>query len=179
MTVQLLKDKIKNYMEQKSYAPLNAEDLISSLKFSGVELKAFWQALEELEKEGSIVKTRFQTYGLPEKMGLVSGRLQMTAKGFGFVLGPKDSQQKDLFIAPSDLNGAMHNDLVIARVNAVKTGENPEGKIIRIIEHANEKVVGTFVPNGDYAFVVPDDNDWAAIFIFPKKNLTALKLNKK
>ena len=65
MTVQLLKDKIKNYMEQKSYAPLNAEDLISSLKFSGVELKAFWQALEELEKEGSIVKTRFQTYGLP------------------------------------------------------------------------------------------------------------------
>lgn len=179
MTVQLLKDKIKNYMEQKSYAPLNAEDLISSLKFSGVEMKAFWQALEELEKEGSIVKTRFQTYGLPEKMGLVSGRLQMTAKGFGFVLGPKDSQQKDLFIAPSDLNGAMHNDLVIARVNAVKTGENPEGKIIRIIEHANEKVVGTFVPNGDYAFVVPDDKRLGCDIYIPKKEFNGAKAKQK
>jgi ribonuclease R len=179
MILQLLKDKIKNYMEQESYSPLNAEDLIGSLKLGGTNLKAFWQALEELEKEGVIVKTRFQTYGMPKKMGLVSGRLQMTAKGFGFVLGAKDSGDKDLFVAPSDLNGAMHNDIVIARVSAVKSGENPEGKIIRIIEHANTKVVGTFVPSGDYAFVVPDDKRLGCDIYIPRKDFNGAKAKQK
>ena len=179
MTVQLLKDKIKNYMEQKSYAPLNAEDLIASLELNGVELKAFWQAMKDLEDAGAIVKTRFQTYGLPQKMGLVSGRLQMTAKGFGFVLAEKDSGEKDLFIPPSDLNGAMHNDLVIARVAAVKNGEHPEGKIIRIIEHANAKVVGTFVPSGEYAFVVPDDKRLGCDIYIPMREFNGAKAKQK
>ncbi len=179
MSLQDVKTKILNFIETESYAPLVAEDLIASLKFKGLALKEFWLALEELEAAGQIVKTRYQTYGLPEKMGLVTGKLQMTSKGFGFVLAPKGSDKEDLFVSPVDLNGAMHNDLVIARVSTEGRGAKREGQIIRILHHANAKVVGTFVPNGDYAFVVPDDKRLGKDIYVLGKNFHGAKAKQK
>ena len=86
MTIYDLKEKIIVFMEDNSYSPLNAEELIGKMKIKGTDLTSFWTALEELENNGNIIKTRYKTYGLPTRMGLVVGRLQLTAKGFGFVI---------------------------------------------------------------------------------------------
>lgn len=179
MSIELVKEKIKNYMETESYAPLVAEDLIIKLGLKGVALKEFWTALEILEQEGSVVKTRFQTYGVPEKMGLVVGTLQMTSKGFGFVLAPKGSDKKDLFIPPAELHGAMNKDLVMARIADKPRGENPEGQIIRILERANKRIVGTFVPSHDFAFVVPDDKRLGRDIYVLRKNFKGAQAQQK
>lgn len=76
------KEQILEFMRRSSYAPLTAEDLIEEIPITG-NLNNFWQDLKELQENGEIIKTRFGTFGLPERMGLVVGRFQLTSKGFG------------------------------------------------------------------------------------------------
>ena len=151
-----IRDKILAFMRDVSYAPMTSEELLDALAGECSATK-FWQELLALEQNGEIIKTRFETYGLPEKMGLVAGRFQLTSKGFGFVIPDNKGERPDVFIPPRALNGAMNNDRVLARVNNDTHGKKPEGEILRIITHANNKVVGVFHQTGDFAFVTPDD----------------------
>lgn len=151
-----IRDKILAFMRDSSYAPMTSEELLDALAGECSATK-FWQELLSLEQNGEIIKTRFETYGLPEKMGLVAGRFQLTSKGFGFVIPDNKGERPDVFIPPRALNGAMNNDRVLARVNNDTHGKKPEGEILRIITHANNKVVGIFHQTGDFAFVTPDD----------------------
>ena len=81
-----LKERILAYMHEEAYRPLLAEDLAEGMQLTQEELVQFDAALEELEKEGAIIKNRSDLYGIPSRMHLVVGRLSMTAKGFGFII---------------------------------------------------------------------------------------------
>ena len=135
MNLNYVKTSIMEFMQKQTYAPLDAEALIVNIPIPGEMLKEFWQGLQELETNGNIVKTHFNTYGLPEKMGLVVGRFQLTSKGFGFVIPDNKGEKPDVFVPPNSLNGAMNNDRVMARVAMGRGGLKPEGEIIRIIIH--------------------------------------------
>ncbi len=117
MNLNDVKTKIMEFMQGQTYAPLDAETLILQIPIPGEMLKEFWQSLKELESNGNIVKTHFNTYGLPEKMGLVVGRFQLTSKGFGFVIPDNKGENPDVFVPPNALNGAMNNDRIMARVS--------------------------------------------------------------
>lgn len=169
---------ILEFMRGNSYAPLTAEELIEALPVTE-DLDRFWQVLLELEENGDIIKTRFGTYGLPEKMGLVVGRFQLTSKGFGFVIPDNKGERPDVFIPPRALGSAMNNDRVMARVERETSGSKPEGEIIRIITHANNKIVGIFQQNGDFGFVTPDDKRIGQDIYVVKRNFGKAKTNQK
>ena len=151
-----VRENILNFMRDTGYAPMTSEELMDALAGTCSPNK-FWQEMLALEQNGEIIKTRFDTYGLPEKMGLVAGRFQLTSKGFGFVIPDNKGDRPDVFIPPRALNGAMNNDRVLARIDNDAHGKKPEGEILRIIVHANNKVVGVFHQSGEFAFVTPDD----------------------
>lgn len=174
-----VKGAILEFMRRNCYAPLNAEALIAEIPIEGPQLSEFWKSLLELEANGEIVKTRFATFGLPEKMGLVAGRFQLTSKGFGFVIPDNKGEGPDVFIPPRALNGAMNNDRVMARVESRVGGKKPEGEIIRIITRANNKVVGVFIKTGDFGFVVPDDKRIGQDIYVARKNFGGAKPNQK
>ena len=178
MTLQEMKEKILNFMRGESYAPMTAEEMIFALPVKE-KPQQFWDALLSLQTDGSIVKTRFATFGLPEKMGLVVGRLQLTSKGFGFVIPDNKGNKPDVFISPRLLAGAMNNDRVMARVNSGQSRDNPEGEIIRIIVHANTKIVGIFKQTGDFAFVVPDDKRIGRDIYVVRRNFGSAHNNQK
>ncbi len=165
-------------MRSSSYAPQTAEALIEAIPISG-NLDHFWKDLLELEENGEIIKTRFGTYGLPEKMGLVVGRFQLTSKGFGFVIPDNKGDRPDVFIPPRALGGAMNNDRVMARVESSSGGNKPEGEIIRIITHANNKIVGIFHQSGDFGFVTPDDKRIGQDIYIMKRHFGGAKTNQK
>lgn len=175
-----IKEQLLEFMQRSCYAPMTAEDLLDALSaeadFSATK---FWNELIKLEENGEIIKTRFGTYGLPEKMGLVSGRFQLTSKGFGFVIPDNKGERPDVFIPPRAVNGAMNNDRVMARVNNDVHGKKPEGEIIRIITHANDKIVGTFHQNGDFAFVVPDDKRIGKDIYIMRRHFNGARENQK
>ena len=53
-------------------------------------------------------------------MNLSSGIFQGNERGYGFVI--TDNGEGDIFISSDSLNGAMHNDRVIARINKKAVG---------------------------------------------------------
>ena len=178
MNTKDVREKILTFMRDESYAPMTSEELLDALGTEGSATK-FWQELLALEQNGEIIKTRFDTYGLPEKMGLVAGRFQLTSKGFGFVIPDNKGDKPDVFIPPRALNGAMNNDRVLARVNNDTHGKKPEGEILRIIVHANNKVVGIFHQSGDFAFVTPDDKRIGQDVYVMHKNFNGAKDGQK
>ncbi|OIQ11526.1 ribonuclease R [Neomoorella thermoacetica] len=148
------REEILTLMRARSYRPLTASELMVAL---GIEDEgAFMELLHSLEQEGYIVRTRKDKYGLPEKMGLVSGRLQASPRGYAFVV-PLDKDREDLYIGALNINGAMHGDLVLARVLPGTTGRRQEGEIIRVLQRVNKRVVGTFDATRNLDFVIPDD----------------------
>ena len=174
-----LKDKIMAFMQRESYAPMTAEEMIFAIPVKEEPMHDFWDAITELEKDGYIVKIRFETYGLPEKMGLVAGRFQLSSKGFGFLIPDNKGSKPDVFIPPRKLHGAMNNDRVMARIDSHVPGRRPEGEIIRIIEHANSRIVGVFRRTMDFAFVTPDDKRIGGDIYILRRNFGGAADNQK
>ncbi len=173
------KEKILEFMKEEAYKPLTINELMQAFEVEGSMKKEVLKTLNELEYEGSIIFTRSQRYGLPEKMSLITGTLEGNQKGFAF-LRPDNKEINDIFIPPADMNGAMHGDRVIVRPMKV-TGEvkSPEGKVIRIINRANEYVIGTFQKSRHFGFVVPDDKKIAFDIFIPIEEANGAKTNDK
>ncbi len=172
-----IQKKILDMMGQGSYAPLTAEAILAALK-GEAEADKLWQELWALEENGQVVRTRYGTYGLPQRMGLATGRLQMTAKGYSFLIAD-DKAQEDVFIPQRANGGAMNNDRVLVRLERNPRGRRPEGEVIRIIRRANSKVVGTLRANKDSAFVVPDDWRLGQDIYISKKALNGARNGQK
>lgn len=142
------------------------------------DAKSFQRLLEQMEKDGEIYQTKTNLYGVPERMDLVVGHLQGHQRGFGFVI-PDEVDRDDVFISPENMNGAMHNDRVIARVNKKSGGKRLEGEIIRVLERANATVVGNFEQSTHFGFVVPDDKRLSTDIFVPKEEFHGAKTGQK
>lgn len=111
-----LKDKILSFMHNEAYKPLAPEDLAEEMGLKAKDLALFWTALEELEADACIIKTRYGKYGVPERMNLIVGRLSASEKGFGFVI-PETPDEEDVYIPHDALLGAMNGDRVVTRLD--------------------------------------------------------------
>ena len=173
------KEKILAFMKEEAYKPLTFQELLKEFEIEGKMKKELLIALNELEDEGKIIFTRTERYGVPEKMNLIIGILEGHQKGYAF-LRPDDKNLKDFFISPVDMNGAMHGDRVIVRPMKVSEEvKSPEGKVIRIIERANQFVIGTFQKSRHFGFVVPDDKRIAFDIFVPREEFNNAEANNK
>ncbi|ATW25823.1 ribonuclease R [Candidatus Formimonas warabiya] len=164
--------ELLSYMRESTYKPLNAEELIHALQVK--DIQEFIALLRDMESRGLIVFTRKNRYGLPERMGLIPGRFQGHAKGFGFLI-PDNPEQNDIFISADNTSGAMHNDRIMVRVMKQVTGVRQEGEVIRILERANNRVVGTFEDARRYGFVRPDEKRLAQDIFVPKESFNGAR----
>ncbi|RQD76447.1 MAG: ribonuclease R [Candidatus Syntrophonatronum acetioxidans] len=154
----ILKEKLLAFIREKSYKPLTLEELISALNITDKkEIKKFNKLLEEMEAEGEIIRTRYNRYGAPERMNLLVGYFQGHPQGYGFVISEREDMG-DVFISANNLNGAMHQDKVVARLFKKANGKNYEGEIIRILKRRNKSLVGTFEASRNFGFVIPDEH---------------------
>lgn len=150
------KERIRGFLNDKSYHPLTFDELVVSLDVPREDIELFRQCLEELEEEGYIYRTKKNRYVAPEKIGLVAGTFQGHERGYGFVV-PDDPGQGDLFIQSDRVKGAMHGDRVVARIIRYYSDDrNSEGEIVKILFRANEKIVGTFEKSYSVGYVIPD-----------------------
>ncbi|WP_245751653.1 ribonuclease R [Amphibacillus marinus] len=149
-----------NFFSEKAEKPLKVDDIQTGLALDPADPEIFKElvkALNILEQEGDLLLTRKNRYVLPNRIGLIKGRIQMHKKGFAFLL-PDDEAQKDIYINPSDLKGAMNKDYVLVRITTEQVGDRRlEGEVERIIERLSTRVIGTYEDKGSFGFVIADD----------------------
>ncbi|MEC2182301.1 ribonuclease R [Bacillus spizizenii] len=168
MEKEAFMDKLLSFMKEEAYKPLTVQELEEMLNITEAEeFKELVKALVALEEKGLIVRTRSDRYGIPEKMNLIKGKISAHAKGFAFLL-PEDTSLSDVFIPPTELNTAMNGDIVMVRLNSQSSGSRQEGTVIRILERAIHRVVGTYTETRNFGFVIPDDKKITSDIFIPK-----------
>ncbi|MEC0315503.1 ribonuclease R [Bacillus subtilis] len=168
MEKEAFMEKLLSFMKEEAYKPLTVKELEEMLNITEAEeFKELVKALVALEEKGLIVRTRSDRYGIPEKMNLIKGKISAHAKGFAFLL-PEDTSLSDVFIPPNELNTAMNGDIVMVRLNSQSSGSRQEGTVIRILERAIQRVVGTYTETRNFGFVIPDDKKITSDIFIPK-----------
>ncbi len=151
---QVERETLFQFFKNNPEKPWHVQDLQKELKIG--DRSELRRELAALTEEGRLVRTRRRTYGLPQEMNLMLGRLQVTAGGYGFVI-PDAGDEKDLFIPADHLSGAWDGDKVMARPNPMTSdGGRKRGEVVRILERKNNLVVGTLEYARGYAILRPD-----------------------
>ncbi|MFQ5780538.1 MAG: ribonuclease R, partial [Nitrospiria bacterium] len=153
----MTKETILEQLNRKSDHPLLLKELMQQLRLpKEAARREGKRLLRAMVREGEVIKVRGNRYGLPDKMRLVVGLLKGHRDGYGFVL-PEGEGEADVYIGARNMNGAMHRDRVVARIEATKTGGRREGRIIRILERAHTVIVGRFELGRNYGYVISSD----------------------
>ncbi|MGL5379494.1 ribonuclease R [Clostridium sp.] len=153
-----IKQTLLSFMREEAYRPMGIQELVSVFDISPDEYKPFKKALKTMEREGLIVRTKKDQFALPERMGLIIGKLQVHQKGFGFLI-PETEGEKDVFIPSSAMGGAMNGDKVLVQVTREDAnGKKREGEVRDVLERTNNKVIGVYESSRNFGFVVPEDS---------------------
>src|SRR5262249_37726149 len=112
---------------------------------------------------GKLARVRKDRYVLPQAADLLVGVLQVNPQGFGYVLNETRDGAGDVFVAAENTGTAMNRDRVVVRISdepAIRSGRQRaqrQGEVIKILERANSRIVGTLQQSKKFHFVVPDD----------------------
>src|SRR5882672_6741081 len=139
------RDQVLALMRERVHHPAGMRELLQILKVPRDERTSFKRHIKTLVASGDLIQIRGHRFGLPEKMDLYVGRLQTHPAGYGFVTPERPLEAGgDIYISGPHLNEAMHGDRVVVRIERIKDGGRAEGRIIRILERANESIVGRY-----------------------------------
>lgn len=149
----LTKETILAFFRGKTSRPMLFKDIARLMGLSKPETRALKRLLRDMLRQGEIVINRKGLYGPAEEMNLATGYFSAHRDGYGFVISEKPGE-RDFFIPPKSTLGAMKGDRVMVRV---ENWNKREARIMRILERAHAKVLGTFDITKAGAFVKPKD----------------------
>ena len=143
--------------------PLDKVEISQALKLAPDMRTKLLGLLRDMELAGDVARIRKDRFIIPQAADLFTGNIQFHASGTAHVLSEKTGEP-DLFISPENSFTAMHGDRVVARVSVERAaGRRPgaeavhEGRVIRILNRANETIVGTLQKSKNFFYLVADD----------------------
>ena len=180
-------DKQKHFLmdvfKSSAYVPMKKKELEILLDVRGDKKEEFKQVLDELLDEGRIEISKNGKYQISKKgsskiklkdhkppkaaksdkaskktskdKGEFVGRFISHRDGFGFI--EVEGQEEDYFVGKDHTLNAMQDDTVAAVLCTGIPGKRQEARVVRIVAHGVEEVVGTYEKSDNYGFVVGDD----------------------
>lgn len=168
-----VRENIEELFARGKLAFKTEKQVCEILKIKPTEKKAVKHILEELEKDGVILKNNSGEYCSPAQIGAVSGTISGNERGFAFLIPDgKTADMKDYFIPRHSLKGALDGDRVLA---AKVKGTEDEATVIKILSRGRTAVAGTFERVGSACYVVPDSSKFVPRIFVP----TSLSLGAK
>ncbi|MFR2534585.1 MAG: ribonuclease R [Clostridia bacterium] len=174
---------ILEFMQEENYIPMKAKEIAMLLEVPKKEYNDFMVCLSHLEKDFKIQKNKKGKYNLLDENQYLIGTFHGNEKGFGFVKLEKDKEEKgkqnEIYIAKSNTQKALNEDLVLVEIIEEDNGHNKEGRVVKIIKHEKNTLVGIFQDSRNYGFVVPDDRKFGSDIFISKKNFHGAKNRDK
>ena len=166
-----MKEKVLALLEQCDHA-LAIEEIDQALGHTKVEeTRELIQVLQALCDDYTVYRSNKDKYLLMEKSHLLKGVLRANRKGFGFVEGGDPTRQDDdIYVSKENMNGAIHNDIVLVEITSKKGVDRKEGRILKIVHRDLKEVVGMVQYQHDQCFVIPDDAKLKIQIEVDKKN---------
>ena len=159
------KQMILALMNDKAYVPMKMKELAILLDIPKEQRRELKSVLDALLKEGQISLSAKGKLGRPETFAL-TGIFTGHSKGFGFV--SVEGREKDVFIPGDRTGGAMHGDKVQIVIEEEDNGKRAEGCVVRVLEHANDNLVGIYEKSKGFGFVIPDNQKVSKDIFIPQ-----------
>ena len=172
------KAEILAFLSINTTQPYTLQDLYQHYDVHNKQEKQlFGMIIDDLLEEGKIQQTEKGKYTVDQEANAVVGRLDHVNPRFGFIR--HDDTKPDIWIEADNLNGAIDGDLVKAVTfgDFYRKGENPEGRVIEIIERGRSEVVGKTQLFGNYALVKPDHKSLHEDIFIPKDKINGATKN--
>ena len=174
--LQERKNHLLALMEDPAYVPMKLKELAMLLDVPRERREELKEVLDALIAEGKIGLSRRGKYGKPER-SLLTGTFSGTGKGYGFVT--VEGLEQDIFIPAERTKDALHGDKVQVTAEPARPGRRPEGTVLRVLERANQTLVGYYQNSRHCGFVIPDNQKIGAdVFIPEGKDLGAVTGHK-
>lgn len=148
------------HLSRQPHGRATVKTLTREMGNKGARREEVERALERLARKGLLIELRNQTYQLASKAREFSaGALRMHRDGFGFVVLDQkpEGMEGDVFINQDSAQKAMHGDRVLVRLGRIGHDGRVNGEIVRVLQRANQRIVGQFRLTKRGAFVVPYD----------------------
>ena len=172
----LQKEEIYQFYAQKIERPLTLNDLLNAFDIYDEADKLFVQLMiEELHEKGrlkSVGRNRYiATTPTTQAPQTVIGKVDFVNPRFAFIRHAEG--EPDIFVEVDDLNEAWNGDTVEVKIlpTTRKKGNNPEGRVLRIVERAQQRIVGKVKIFGSYGLFKSDNRSFHQEIFISKANL--------
>ena len=138
--------------------PMAIEPLYEILEIAEDEQEIFSRRINAMERDGQIMRNRKGLLCLPEKIEAIAGVVQGHPDGFGFLIpDDKEKHPDDLFLSNKEMQQVMHGDRAMVRVSGLDRKGRPEGKIVEVLDRANDTIVGRVMQGHGVTIVAAED----------------------
>lgn len=163
MNKEQLEKKILEILkiENKALSTFEIEEKLGTKK---EEFKQLVITLNQMEEQLQIYRTKKNNYMLFTNSHIKVGTFLANKKGFGFV---DTNEADDIFIPQDNVNNAIHGDKVIVEITSKRT-EEPEGRILKIVDRNLNNMVGEFYYKKGQGNVELDDKKIKICVKIPK-----------
>ena len=151
--------------------PVDAEAFAEQLEITEDEFELFQRRLGAMQRDGQLMLNRKRLLCLPDKLDLIKGRVEGHPDGFGFVA--PDEGGDDLFLSPKEMHRVLHGDKVLVRVAGFDRRGRREAKIVEVLEHVNQFVVGRYYLEEGIGFLIAENRRINQDILVPAGNAGA------
>ena len=157
-------EKIKELLKDVKY--LTLDQITSFLEWSPKKRKDNKTIILSWIDSGDLIMDKKHRLSLPENSGYVKGVFRIIKNKFAFV-DREDSEEKEgIFIPKDEFNNALDGDTVLVEITEKKKSDKgAEGRVVKIIEHRKNTVVGILEKSKNFAFVIPTGSFGKDIYI--------------
>lgn len=135
-----MRDNIINVLKNADKA-LDIYELQDLLEITTVEdTEELSKELRKLEEEALVYHSHKDKYMMLDKSHLRKGVMRANKKGFGFV--EIENMEDDVYVAQDNMNGAIHDDIVLVEITSKMTLDRLEGRILKILERKIKRYIG-------------------------------------
>ena len=164
-----MRDDILNILKNSDKA-LDLYELHDMLHINTVEeAKELSDELRKLTDEVVVYHSNKDKYMMLEKSHLRKGVMRTNKKGFGFV--EVENMDDDIYVAQENMNGAIHDDIVLVEITSKMNLDRLEGRILKVVKRQVQRYIGeiTFDEKGK-GHIKLDDNKIKLNIEIPKEN---------
>ncbi|RUO28225.1 ribonuclease R [Aliidiomarina sanyensis] len=158
----------------KAIKPVPYQDIISHFKLNDERQQiGVKRRLRAMERDGQLVYTRNDAYGLPDRMDLKKGVVIGHRDGFGFV--QLDEGGQDLYLPYHQMQLVMHGDRVLVKAGSADAKGRREARVVRSLSDEKREIVGRYFFEQGLSLVVPDDTRQGQDLIIPPEHVNGAR----
>jgi ribonuclease R len=141
---------------EKNKQGITLSKIVRALHIKPDEKPLLEKSLKELQDIGAILRTKSR-YFVRQRSSLVRAKLISVHLGYGFAR-PEDDLLEDIFIPARFSGGALQGDLVEVFFKEREAKRKNEGRVVRILERAQETMIAAVRERNGRVSILPFDS---------------------